>query len=543
MEIAVIGSGLSGISAARALAARGLSVTILDVGEQLEASRSAVVAKLRELPPNRWPPEDLQFIDENPTIGRHALPKKVDFGSEYIYARDRDFAPIVSGPGSRLPYPTFAKGGYSNIWGAATLAPDACDMADWPVSRSEMDPYFRSAAALMPLTGGEGTLEVAFPRNKERVGELEPGPQGRELLADLTRAAPKLTERQLLYGRARLAVYTEGAEGALPCINCGHCFTGCVYGSIFSTVPLLNELVRQGRAAYRSGVFVEKIREEGDRVIVDAVDVDSARRQQLTFDAAFLAAGPLNTTRLLLRSREIYDRPLLLKESQKFVVPMLRLKAAETSIEHPSVTLASLFIEAKVQALSDHWLHIQVISMNELMIKGTPLPGLNHPLGRRTLNPVLRRTMAAWCGMHSDHSAAVELKLRPPGDEGQTVLEIRARLSETAKQAAQTAAKHLFRIGPTFKTLFLYPMIKFSEPGSGTHCGASFPMAKNPKSLFETDVLGRPFGWSRVYAVDASILPSIPGTTLALPVMANAFRIASLAPLAEHFSSSKESAS
>ena len=103
MDIAIVGSGFSGIAAAHALTARGFAVTVIDVGETLDAQRLAVVERLRTLPTEQWPPEDLALIDENPTIGRHVLPKKVHFGSEYIYASDRSFAPIASGEGRRLP--------------------------------------------------------------------------------------------------------------------------------------------------------------------------------------------------------------------------------------------------------------------------------------------------------------------------------------------------------------------------------------------------------------------------------------------------------
>ena len=42
---------------------------------------------------------------------------------------------------------------------------------------------------------------------------------------------------------------------------------------------------------------------------------------------------------------------------------------------------------------------------------------------------------------------------------------------------------------------------------------------------FECDLLGRPQGWSRLHIVDASVLPSIPATTVTFSVMANAHRI------------------
>ncbi len=47
--------------------------------------------------------------------------------------------------------------------GCRVLPVDACDMADCPISRADIEPYFKKVAALMPLAGGEGTLSQAFP--------------------------------------------------------------------------------------------------------------------------------------------------------------------------------------------------------------------------------------------------------------------------------------------------------------------------------------------------------------------------------------------
>jgi len=533
VNIAVVGSGFSGIAVAHALAARGVNVTILDVGEMLDVRRASIVAKLRDLPTNAWPPEDFRLLDENPTLGRHMLPKKVHFGSEYIYANDRSFAPTISGSSKRLPYPTFAKAGYSNIWGAAVLAPDSCDTTDWPVSRSEMEPYYREAAKLIPLSGGEGTLDAAFPAYKDRLGDIDPGPQGSALLQDMRRVSARLSEHGILYGRARLAIHTEDAPGALACNGCGFCFTGCVRGSIFSTEPLLDELVKNKRATYQAGAFVESLDETDGGVRITTVDTATGARREIMFDGVFLAAGPINTTRILLRSKKLFDHVVTLKESQKFVVPILRYKADDTAIEHPSVTMASVFIEAKFKDVSDHWTHIQVIPMNALMLKGMPVPGIRSKAGQLFGKPLLRRLMAAWCGMHSDQSSSVELRLLVPDASGRSTLEIDVRRSESARAAARRVARNLFREGLSFNSVFMYPAIQFSEPGSGTHCGSSFPMRERPNDLLDTDTLGRPFGWSRVFAVDASVLPSIPGTTLAFSAMANACRIGALAPLEE----------
>lgn len=535
MEVAVIGSGVAGVFTAHALARRGLKVTILDVGECLDAPRQAAVAQLRELDVRAWPSEQRKLVSANATVGGGELPKKMHFGSDYIYAAERRFARVAATPAGRAPFPTFARGGFSNIWGAAVLPPDACDMADWPFPRSAMEPYFRKVAALLPLAGGGGTLERSFPAYKDLLGQLPPGPQGLRLLKDLERAEEKLAAENVLYGRARLAIHTQAAveHAILPCNGCGQCFTGCVRGAIFSTLPMLEEMQRRGDVVYRDGLFVRSVKEEAGTVGIEVVDVRAGGTEltrELTFAAAFIAAGPLNTTAILLRSAGHYDRPIVLKESQKFAVPALRSHGAPTAIEAPSVTLASAFIEAKVPELSQHWIHVQMVPMHDLISTGSHLPGLNSCWGRRLWAPILRRVMIGWFGMHSDHSSSLELRLARTAGQSD-VLSLGLSVSEKARHEARTASRRVARLLRQAGIYFQPRMMRFSNPGSGTHCGSSFPMRARPSALFDSDILGRPFRWRRIHAVDASVLPSIPGTTLAFPVMANAYRIAEQAPL------------
>lgn len=529
MDVAVIGSGLAGAFAARALAARGLKVTMLDVGETLDPRRNATVARLRELGPEAWPPADRDLISANATIGSDELPKKMHFGSDYIYAEDRPFAQVITNTAGRAPFPTFARGGFSNIWGAAVLPPDACDMVDWPISRGAMEPYFRQVAETLPLCGDGGSLSQSFPAYRNALGQLDPGAQGAALLHDLDRAEGRLTAAHVLYGPARLAIHTTGDNVVLPCNGCGQCFTGCLRGSIFSTVPMLEQMIRRAEIDYRGGLFVKSIKEEEDEVRLEILDLANGVRE-LSCKAVFIAAGPLNTTAMLLRSANYFEHPVSLKESQKFVVPTLRSRAAATVMEKPSVTLAAAFIEAKVPELSDHWVHMQMIPINEMIVIGSRLPGLRSAWGRRLWGPVLRRAMVAWCGMHSDHSCSLELRLLHAPKAVQTI-SLALNVSPKARQDARVAARRLART-LRHAGLYLQPrMIRFANPGSGTHCGSSFPMRARPSGPFDTDALGRPFGWRRVHAVDASVLPSIPGTTLGFAVMANASRIAEQAPI------------
>ena len=46
---------------------------------------------------------------------------------------------------------------------------------------------------------------------------------------------------------------------------------------------------------------------------------------------------------------------------------------------------------------------------------------------------------------------------------------------------------------------------------------------------WQTDVYGRPGGRGRMFVVDAAVFPSLPATTIALTIMANAHRIGAAA--------------
>ena len=261
--------------AAHALASRGASVTILDVGETLEPRRQAAVDRLHDLPRDRWATSDLQLISENRTYGRGVLPKKVHFGSDYIYAEDRSFARIDTKASGRVPYPTFAKGGFSTIG-----APPFC--------RRRLR---HGRLACLPLADGtlfsqncptpsdlrrQGQSRRHFPAYASALGSLDAGPQGDNLLADLKHAEKRLLDRQTVFGKARLAIYTRnGDHGVLACDGNGHCFAGCVRNAIFSTQPMLIDLVAKRGVKHWLGVYVNRSQNGTLRRIVEAVDLQS----------------------------------------------------------------------------------------------------------------------------------------------------------------------------------------------------------------------------------------------------------------------------
>jgi len=525
LHCAVIGSGPAGIACAKGLTARGFKVTILDIGEQLPAKTDALAKELAAMPVKDWPQDVKAELSRNPTI-KDPIPRKLYFGSDFAYGTDKPYAPLDSDNSAFLP--SVGRGGYSTVWGAASLPVADCDIKDWPLTRQDLEPYYREILNWMPVSGGDGTIETAYPSFTERLGRLPLDRQSEKLLADLKKSESKHNPSKFVYGEARLAVDPG------RCDPCGMCLSGCPRQAIYDTSETLNQLVDGKAVVYRPRQVVHSVNETPAGVEIIVEDLESQSRQTLTFDAAFIGAGALGTARLLLNSKRLFNESLTLRQSSKFLIPILRAKGVPSPWAENALALSRVFIEFKVQGFADNWFHVQVSSMNQMMLEALNLaPDQSRSWKRFLASPVLNRLMVAWCGIHSDHSAQISVSLSPPdtASEPPTLIS-RAKETEKSVLAGKRAARTLFRNGLSHGTLFLSPMSRLSAPGTGYHCGGSFPHRHKKVSTFETDLLGRPFDWENIYVIGGSVLPSIPATTIAFTIMVNALRIATQVPIA-----------
>src|SRR4029077_20896792 len=86
------------------------------------------------------------------------------------------------------------------------------------------------------------------------------------------------------------------------------------------------------------------------------------------FDRVFLAAGAIQSTRIVLASLKLFEHTLVLKDSQKFILPLLRLR--RVPMRWPNVvTLAGAFLDFKVPGLSEHWAHAQISGVNDYVLR------------------------------------------------------------------------------------------------------------------------------------------------------------------------------
>jgi choline dehydrogenase-like flavoprotein len=245
----------------------------------------------------------------------------------------------------------------------------------------------------------------------------------------------------------------------------------------------------------------------------------------------FIAAGAINSTRLVLESKGLFDRVVPMKSTQGFVVPMLSLFGAPFRWPETN-TLTGMFFEFRVPRFPDHWVHTQINAANDLVLARLDYDPQRRSPKDRLLKMGLRRLLVGLCNFHSDCAGGYELTLRSGKNGGRSILNIEVKPSTTHERISKLGAKRLLSL---LSRVGVYPLLPFKlgDPGkpASWHFGGTLPMSKNPQGELSTDVMGRPRGWERVHIVDDSVFPSIPSTTVALLSMANAARIAHTADL------------
>ena len=513
----VIGSGPAGVSCAKALLARGMTVHMLDAGLELEADRAQMVGFLASKEQSQWTAADLAPLKGNLTPTAKGLPQKLIFGSDFPYRDTKKETPWRAREVGLEP--SLALGGFSNVWGAAMLPCRDADLAGWPLKTSELAPHYRAVTAFTGLAAHADDLEELFPLYCERPAALASSRQADLFLKNLGRHQQELRAAGWRFGRSRLAVRAASGPQGPGCQRCGLCMTGCPYGCIFNAADTVREMQGHPRFQYQRDCIITTLRETPDRVTIQGYDRLTRAPISLAAGRVYLAAGVIPTAQILLRSQGDYDRPLRLRDSQYFLCPLLLARRTPRVDAESLHTLSQMFLELNDPGISAHTIHLQLYTYSEIISQA-----VRQTLGPlRALSPLLVERMIIIQGyLHSDESSSIEMTLRRDGEKD--FLQLDARPNPETRPRVKKLLRALLRQSHRLGGMVLPPMLQLTHPGRGFHSGASLPMRSQP-GKFETDCLGRPQGWSRVHAVDASVLPSIPATTITFSVMANAHRI------------------
>ncbi len=520
--IYIVGSGPAGVSCAHALLCKGLEVTMLDSGLELEDDRAKLIENLSKTDPEDWDSRSIDLIKGNTVASTSGSFFKGVYGSDFPYREVDKYLPYEAT--DTQPRISLAKGGLSNIWGAAVLPYTQEDIDDWPFTLKELIPHYESIFSFMDLAAVNDDLVNKFPLYSKTYKPLKLCNQSVDLIKDLEKNKNILNSGGFFFGTSRLAVSPEPAEGKAGCVYCGLCHYGCPTSAIYNSSYTLEELKKNKNFHYIKNVIVQKVSESNGKVNIFAIS--KLKNEPITFTGTrvYLACGVISTTKILLESLEAYDKELIIKDSQWFLIPLIRYNKSPNVVKEKLYTLSQVFVELFDSNISKNTINLQFYMYNDLFLNAIKnILGFSYPLFQFPVNELLDRLMLVMGYLHSDSSSAFSIKLEK-GNPSKLIM--KANTNKEVNKTVSSVYKKIFENKHLFKAIPIPGITKIPNPGYGSHSGGSFPMKLKPNE-FETDILGRPTGFSKVHVVDSTVFPSIPATTITLTIMANAYRIAS----------------
>ncbi len=517
-DVVIVGAGAAGTFAAFQL--RGRRVLVLDVGHR--AGECALRGNFYDLRKGDGANCSTLFTD---LIGAsfeslhnvfhpYLSPKLKGPRMRFVTRGADTLAPMTGHNFDAIV--SFAAGGLANAWGAGLYRATAEDLAGFPIGPEDLEPYYDAITAKIGVSGADDDLSRFFGAARGLQPPLDIDANGHAMLRRYARRREVLNRLGLYIGRPRLAVLTRDHDGRPAYRYDALEFFRPNNPAVYTPTYTLDEMVRRGEIAYQGGVLVERYTEVGGVITVTARDCASGAPLGFTCKRLILAAGALNTARLVLGSNDDYTATLPLLDNGVSYVPLLDPWHIGGALER------EMFPAATLNAVYSSEDYPRPLQMTLYSVSGTlrsdylfdfPLSLMGNLAAAKYLSPALIIVQLFYPDAPTPTN---HVRLTPEG-------RLELRYASKPMGAVEARLLALFR---RLGYLGSIRLCRYLTPGSSFHYAGALPMATAPSGRYQTDRHGRLSGTRGVYVADAANFSALPSKNHSFTMMANAMRIA-----------------
>ena len=469
MRFLIIGSGLSSYGATLALIEKeNIELDVIDIGLK-KSFRNQL---------------------------NNSIPNSKDLsGSFYAYGLNDNRWPVDII--SKRICSSHAFGGFSKVYSGSILRPKISDLSKWPKESIPSDSDYEAIQNSLKLLNKIDELNKGFPIDPKFINE---------------------SPSQWCYlGNSRIA-YNKSSRKItdLP----------------FDSSLEFEKWKKNGKIKYRKNSFVTKISSSSNCVEVEFINDQNCRT--IKYDKVFIGAGCINTTALIdkslykegLRKYNLKSAPLLIQLCVK--LPFFKSRFLNENSYNYDPNKCRFFLEARSFLTSNKWSHTQIGDIYE-SIRSKFIN--ENKFFNKLLGKFVSFFQFSITSFHSSLGKGIEIKSYVNGGNQRQFLTIEEKNN---KYSFLRSIFIKFAIISKINKLGIIP-IPFSSIIAdiarknllgGWHYGGTLPMCSFPKELSNCYVSGELKGLKNVYIIDPSSFPSIPGSSIALLTMANAYRIA-----------------
>jgi len=527
-DIVVVGSGPSGAQAAKEAVESGLSVAMLDVGFDEPALAASIPERsFSEL--RRTDAGQRRYFlgsdgdtesDVNDRIGGHFTPPRA-----YIKTAVAELVPVRSS--TFFPEMSLALGGLGAGWGSGSQVFEPFELERAGLPAAEMGGYYDAVARDIGISGArdDDTAGTSLPAS----GVFAPAAidtNARAVFAAYGRHRDELHRRGFRLGRAALAMLTErdeafAARGRLSNPYLDMDFYTDARRSIYRPKYTIEELRLRSNFTYIDRALVERYRAGEDGVTIGYRDLRTGSGASVEASRLLLAANPLNSARIVLRSSNAIDvkQPLLCNPYH--YIPTVNLAMLGRAADDRRHSLAQLVGSYTPEHRGGEHVFAAFFSYRSLLhfrlVREMPLPPSLGLLVSRLLMNALTIV-----GLHHPESPSQRKWVALRSDD-----ELEAGYELDAGERAAVASD-LSGIAGVLRRLNCMPLsVIATPPGSSIHYAGTIPFASDdsgPAISCAPD--GQLNACPNVFVADSSTWRYLPAKGPTLTMMANARRVA-----------------
>ena len=529
-DVLVIGSGPAGVQTLAGFAGKRLLLGLIDPGK-VETQYSKLI-----------PDKNFSEIRRSCRLQRRfflgdKLEALKDWGTRLAAQMTPPRQYLLEGTRENFPFrsqtfnyfQTLAQGGLGSGWGAGVCTFNCAEMDEVGIDGTDMSLYYSKVArsigvSLAPMDDTTSLVCELNPVQKP----LKVDRNARALLEAYDKNRQGLNKAGFFLGRAPLAVLTEDREkngifrSAYPYHNMDYYSDS--RGSVYRPAYTLRELLKEPGFEYFQGYLALNVTEREGLVSVICKPISAEETLILRARKVVLAAGALNTARLVAASYQVFGRKLPLLSNEVRFFPSINLSRVGRDPGIRKCSLAQLV--GVLHGANQDRLISYLFSYESLLffrlVREFPLPvGLGHLLAKAIVSSLTiatlhfpdRLTRLKWIRV-----------LRPVAGKQLPELEadygLTYREEERIIEAGERLKSHLFRLNAI--------PLRVINRGSGTavHYGGTLPFEARGEPYVTCHLDGRLNGTKSIYIADSASWRFLPAKGPTLTIMANARRVA-----------------
>lgn len=288
----------------------------------------------------------------------------------------------------------------------------------------------------------------------------------------------------------------------------------------YRTSVVVEDLKKCKNFTYIPGRLVLKVKDKKKYVETESVSIEGQEKSYIRSRYLILAAGSLNTTRILLRSFELYNYkvPFLTKGHTIFVCLHLKtlIKRRQSNMASPGqVALICNDLDRKLNSFFVQFYRCNPLA-SEMALQYIPLPRLLASLLFSIIAPYLVIVDIRFPTFESNKNFC---RLRK-GEHDTGVLEVSSHKTnkeiEKHKEELKKISKQVWSFG-------LFPLKTITSDVT-SHYAGGVPFQIKPGKL-STDSKGKLHQAEKIYVADSSTWRTLPAKPPTLTIMTNAARV------------------